>query len=118
MHLTKDYLTQKNLSLEFPIHFSNKEKIRKTIWNANDGAALIKRNRFLWRNQWRAVCGWRGTLFFKAKFASIWIEWSSINSPLNWLLPESLLLMLSIPYHHSYTHIHREAIQDLKTLTI
>jgi len=33
----------------------------------------------------------------QAKFASIWIEWSSINSPLDWLLEEWLLLMLSIP---------------------
>jgi len=48
-----------------------------------------------------------GTVSFKAKFASVWIEWSSINSPLNWLLAEWLLLMLSIPYHnllHTYRH--------------
>ena len=53
------------------------------------------------------VCGWAGTVSFKAKFASVWIEWSSINSPLNWLLAEWLLLMLSIPYHnllHAYSH--------------
>ena len=55
------------------------------------------------------TCGevrdWGGTVSFKAKFASVWIEWSSINSPLNWLLAEWLLLMLSIPYHnllHTY----------------
>jgi len=57
------------------------------------------------------TCGevrdWGGTVSFKAKFASVWIEWSSINSPLNWLLAEWLLLMLSIPYHnllHPYRH--------------
>ena len=48
------------------------------------------------------TCGevrdWGGTVSFKAKFASVWIEWSCINSPLNWLLAEWLLLMLSIPY--------------------
>jgi len=56
------------------------------------------------------TCGevrdWGGTLPFKDKFASVWIKWSSINSPLNWLLAEWLLLMLSIPYHnllHTYT---------------
>jgi len=50
------------------------------------------------------TCGevrdWGGTVSFKAKFASVWIEWSSIHSPLNWLLAEWLLLMLSIPYHN------------------
>ena len=57
------------------------------------------------------TCGevrdWGGTVSFKAKFASAWIEWSSINSPFNWLLAEWLLLMLSIPYHnllHTYRH--------------
>ena len=44
--------------------------------------------------------GWGGTVSFKAKFASMWTEWSSINSPLNWLLAEWLLNMLSIPYHN------------------
>ena len=44
------------------------------------------------------VRGWGGTVFFKAKFASIWIEWSSINPPLNWLLAEWLLFMLSIQW--------------------
>ena len=51
------------------------------------------------------VRDWGGTLSFKVKFASVWIEWSSINSALNWLLAEWLLLMLSIPYHnllHTY----------------
>ena len=55
------------------------------------------------------TCGevrdWGGTVSFKVKFASVWIEWSSINSPLNWLLAQWLLLMLSIPYHnllHTY----------------
>jgi len=50
---------------------------------------------------------WLGRHSFKAKFASVWIEWSSIKSPLNWLLEEWLLLMLSIPYHnllHTYRH--------------
>ena len=43
---------------------------------------------------------WLGRHYlFKVKFASVWIAWSSINSPLNWLLAEWLLLMLSIPYH-------------------
>ena len=37
---------------------------------------------------------------FQSKFASAWIEWSSINAPLNWLLAEWLLLMLSIPCHN------------------
>jgi len=50
------------------------------------------------------TCGevrdWGGTVSFTAKFASVWIEWSSINSPLNWLLAEWLLPMLSIPYHN------------------
>ena len=57
------------------------------------------------------TCGevrdWAGTISCKAKFASVWIEWSSVNSPLNWLLAEWLLLMLSIPYHnllHTYSH--------------
>ena len=53
------------------------------------------------------VRGWGGTVSFKAKFASVWIEWSSINSPLNWLLAEWLLLMISIPYHdllHTYRY--------------
>ena len=40
------------------------------------------------------------------KFASVWIEWSSIKSPLNWLLAECLLLMLSIPYHN-FVHTYR-----------
>jgi len=57
---------------------------------------------------------WGGTVSFKGKFASIWIEWSSINSTLNWLLAEWLLLMLSIPYHHFYTHIGTETILGLK----
>jgi len=57
------------------------------------------------------VRGWGGTVSFDAKFASIWIEWNSINSPLSWLLAEWLLLMLSIPYHHL---LHTEAILDLK----
>jgi len=56
------------------------------------------------------TCGevrdWGGTVSFKAKFASVWIEWSSINSPLNWLLAEWLLFMLSIPYHN-LLHTHR-----------
>jgi len=56
------------------------------------------------------TCGeirdWAGTVSFKAKFASVWIEWSSINSPLNWLLAEWLLLMLSIP-HHNLLHTYR-----------
>jgi len=50
---------------------------------------------------------WGGTVFFNAKFASVWIELSSINSPLNWLLAEWLLLRLSIPYHNllnTYRH--------------
>jgi len=57
------------------------------------------------------TCGevrdWGGTVSFKAKFVSVWIEWSSINSPLNWLLAEWLLLMIFIPYHnflHTYRH--------------
>ena len=57
------------------------------------------------------TCGevrdWGGTGSFKAIFASVWIEWSSINSPLNWLLAEWLLLMLSSPHHnllHTYRH--------------
>ena len=57
------------------------------------------------------TCGevrdWGGTVSFKAKFASVWIEWSSINSPLNRLLAEWLLLMLSSPHHnllHTYRH--------------
>ena len=57
------------------------------------------------------TCGevgdWAGTVSFKAKFTSVWIEWNSINSPLNWLLAEWLLLMISIPYHnllHTYRY--------------
>ena len=50
--------------------------------------------------------GWGGTVSFKTNFASIWIKWSSMNSPLNWLLAEWLLLMISIPYHH-FLHKHR-----------
>ena len=57
------------------------------------------------------TCGevryWGGTVSSKAKFAKVWIEWSSINSPLNWLLAEWLMLMLSTPYHnllHTYRH--------------
>jgi len=46
------------------------------------------------------VRGWGGTVSYKANFASIWIERSSINSPLTWLLAEWLLLMLSSPYHN------------------
>ena len=54
------------------------------------------------------IRGWGGTVFFKTKFASIWIEWSSINSPLNWLLAGWLLLMLSIPYRHFlHSRMHR-----------
>jgi len=34
------------------------------------------------------VRGWGGTVSFKAKFVSIQIEWSGINSLLNWLLTE------------------------------
>jgi len=55
---------------------------------------------------WGEVRGWGGTVSFKAKFASVWIERSSINSPLNWLLAEWLLLMLSTPYHN-LLHTHR-----------
>ena len=57
--------------------------------------------------RWGAWLG--GIVSFKAKFASVWIKWSSINSPLNWLLAEWLLLMLSIPYHNllrTYTGRH------------
>ena len=43
---------------------------------------------------------WGGTVSFKAKFASVWIEWSSIHSPLNWLLSEWLLPIFPIPYHN------------------
>jgi len=32
------------------------------------------------------VRDWAGTVSFKAKFASVGIEWSTINSPHNWLL--------------------------------
>jgi len=65
------------------------------------------------------VLGWGGTVSFKAKFASIWIQWSSINSPLNWLLAEWLnLLMLCISYLICYTHIGTEAIPDLKNSKI
>ena len=56
------------------------------------------------------TCGevgdWGSTVSFKAKFASVWIEWSSVNSPINWLLAEWLLLMLSIPCHN-LLHTHR-----------
>ena len=52
------------------------------------------------------VGDWGGTVSFKAKFASVWIEWSSITSPLNWLLAEWLLPMLSIPCHN-LLHTHR-----------
>jgi len=59
--------------------------------------------RCIWYIFFTVTCGevrdWGGTVCFKAKFASVWIEWSSINSPLNWLLAEWLLLMPSIPYH-------------------
>jgi len=44
---------------------------------------------------------------FQSQIASVWIEWSGINSPLNWVLAEWLLLMLSSPYHnllHTYRH--------------
>ena len=68
-------------------------------------------NLLYWIYFFTVTCGevrdWAGTVSFKAKFASVWIEWSSINSPLNWLLAEWLLLMLSIPYHnllHTYGH--------------
>ena len=60
-----------------------------------------------------------GTVSFKAKSGSVWIEWSRINSTLNWLLAEWLLLMLSIPYHHflhTYT-VGTMAILDLKKVT-
>ena len=50
-----------------------------------------------------------GTVSFKAKLASIWIEWSSINSPLNWLLAEWLLLMFS-------TQNRRQKVFDSGTL--
>jgi len=68
------------------------------------------------------TCGevrdWGGTVSFKAKFASVWIEWSSINSPLNWLLAEWLLLMLSTPYHNLLnTKMGTMAILDLKKVT-
>jgi len=57
---------------------------------------------------------WGGTVSFKAKFASVWIAWRNINSPLNWLLAEWLLLMLSILYHH-FSHTQgTDAILDLK----
>ena len=56
------------------------------------------------------TCGevrdWGGTVSFKPKFANVWIEWSSINSPLNWLHAEWLMLMLSTPYHN-LLHIYR-----------
>ena len=57
---------------------------------------------------------------FQAKFASVWIEWSSISSPLNWLLAEWLLPMLSIPYHnllHTYRHNEWMTILDQKKVT-
>ena len=67
------------------------------------------------------TCGevryWGGTVSFKAKFASVWIELSSINSPLNWLLAEWLLLMLFIHIIICYTHIGTMAILELKKAT-
>ena len=39
------------------------------------------------------VRGWGGTAFFKANFAIVWIEWSSINSLLKWLLADWMLFM-------------------------
>ena len=54
------------------------------------------------------VRGWGSTVSFKAKFASLWIAWSSINSPVSWLLAEWLLLVLRIPYrYHNLLHTHR-----------
>jgi len=57
------------------------------------------------------ACGevrdWGGTISINVNFASVWIKWSSIISPLNWLLAEWLRLMFSIPYHnllHTYGH--------------
>jgi len=52
------------------------------------------------------VRGWGGTLSSKAKFRVYELNWSSINSPPNWLLSEWLLLMLIIPYQ-SFLHTHR-----------
>jgi len=52
------------------------------------------------------VRDWRGTVSFKVNFASVWSEWSTISSPLNWLLAEWLLLMLSIRYYN-LLHIYR-----------
>jgi len=67
--------------------------------------------------QWRVVKFVAGeALSFKANFASVWIEWSSINPPLKWLLADWLLFLLSIPYHNFYTYIGTEAILDLKKL--
>jgi len=43
---------------------------------------------------------------FHSQISSVWINWSTINSPLNWLLAEWLVLMLSIPYHN-LLHAHR-----------
>ena len=61
-------------------------------------------NSLYWIYIFTVTCGevrdWGGTVSFKVNFASVWIEWSSINSPLNWLLSEWLLLMLSIPYYN------------------
>ena len=52
-------------------------------------------------SQWRAVRFVTGEALSLSKpnLRVIWIEWRSINSPLNWLLSEWLLLMLSITYH-------------------
>ena len=67
-------------------------------------------NSLYWIYIFIVTCGevrdWGGTVSFKAKFASVCIEWSSINSPLNWLFAEWLLFMLSIPYHN-LLHTHR-----------
>ena len=61
------------------------------------------------------VRGWGSTVFFKANFASIWIERTSINSPLQWLLADWLLIFLSIQYDNFYTHIGRgDSTVDLK----
>ena len=72
---------------------------------------LLPRIRYIEYIFFTVTCGevrdWGGTVSFKAKFASVWIEWNSINSPLTWLLAEWLLLMISIPYHnllHTYRY--------------
>jgi len=39
------------------------------------------------------VHGWGGIVSFKANFASVWIEWSSIYSPRKWLLADWLLFL-------------------------